>query len=440
MKNKKRKIIICSVIIGLVLIILSSIIVYNTCIINNISAVKNFKVKENNATSVTLKWDKVMFANKYLLFRATQEHNSNDFKKYKKIALTDNNVYLDNELKQSKQYKYKIYACVSIKNKIISKSPSKEIEITTAPEKIKKITITETTSDTIKLKWSNNSKPNHYIIKRISNNTKKKFFKKVNSKTFSYTDKKLSSGTIYHYQITPVLIRDTIIKGRPIAISKMTKISAPSSFKKANSTYNKIKLKWDAVDNADNYELYRDDKLISTLKDTSYTDKNLKNGSAFKYKIRTTKQHNGITYKSEFKKLNAFTNVKVPTVKGGLSGSWVEININKQEMKMFVDNKLYVETPVVTGNIGQHSTTKGHHTVIGMKSPARLKGDGWDVVVNYWLKFTYDGQGIHDSTWRSGYGGSIYMGNGSHGCVNTPFEAVKKIYSKGYVGMPVIIY
>lgn len=440
MKNKKRKIIICSVIVGLVLIILSSIIVYHTCIINNISAVKNFKVIENNATSVTLKWDKVMFANKYLLFRATQNHNSNDFKKYKKIALTDNNVYLDNKLKQSKQYKYKIYACVNIKNKIISKSPKSEIKITTTPEKINKLSITKTTTDAITLKWSNNSKPSHYIIKRTSNNTKKKFFKKVNSKTFSYTDKKLSSGIIYHYQITPVLIKDTIIKGRPVAISKMTKISAPSSFKKADSTYHKIKLKWDSVNNADSYELYRNDKLISTLKDTSYTDKELKNGSAFKYKIRTIKQYNGITYKSSFKELNAFTNVKVPTVKGGLSGSWVEININKQEMKMFVDNKLFVETPVVTGNIGQHSTTKGHHTVIGMKSPARLKGDGWDVVVNYWLKFTYDGQGIHDSTWRSGYGGSIYMGNGSHGCVNTPFEAVKKIYSKGYVGMPVIIY
>ena len=113
-------------------------------------------------------------------------------------------------------------------------------------------------------------------------------------------------------------------------------------------------------------------------------------------------------------------------------------------MYMFSNGKVVVSTPVVTGNWGPLATTKGQHKVISKKSPARLRGSyngsSWDTTVNYWLGFTSDGQGIHDATWRGGFGGNIYQGNGSHGCVNTPIGAMRTIYSKAYMGMPVIVY
>ncbi|MBQ3858807.1 MAG: L,D-transpeptidase [Prevotella sp.] len=56
------------------------------------------------------------------------------------------------------------------------------------------------------------------------------------------------------------------------------------------------------------------------------------------------------------------------------------------------------------------------------------------------MKFTSDSQGIHDSVWRSAYGGNIYKTNGSHGCVNTPLGAMRKIFKKAHVGTPVIVY
>jgi lipoprotein-anchoring transpeptidase ErfK/SrfK len=50
-------------------------------------------------------------------------------------------------------------------------------------------------------------------------------------------------------------------------------------------------------------------------------------------------------------------------------------------------------------------------------------------------------QGIHDAdNWRSSYGGSIYLTNGSHGCVNTPRNKVKTIYENVEIGTPVIVY
>ena len=38
------------------------------------------------------------------------------------------------------------------------------------------------------------------------------------------------------------------------------------------------------------------------------------------------------------------------------------------------------------------------------------------------------------------YGGDEYKYNGSHGCINTPAEAMKKIYDKVEIGTPVIVY
>ena len=48
--------------------------------------------------------------------------------------------------------------------------------------------------------------------------------------------------------------------------------------------------------------------------------------------------------------------------------------------------------------------------------------------------------GMHDATWRSAFGGDIYRTNGSHGCINLPFEKAKIIYDYVYTGFPVICY
>ena len=58
---------------------------------------------------------------------------------------------------------------------------------------------------------------------------------------------------------------------------------------------------------------------------------------------------------------------------------------------------------------------------------------------HYWLGFN-GGIGIHDASWRDDFGGDIYQGNGSHGCVNTPFDKVKTIYEHVEVGTPVYVY
>ena len=68
-----------------------------------------------------------------------------------------------------------------------------------------------------------------------------------------------------------------------------------------------------------------------------------------------------------------------------------------------------------------------------------LKGEGYASPVKFWMPFN-GGIGFHDASWRNTFGGTIYKKNGSHGCVNMPYEAAKTLYENVYKGMPVICY
>ena len=54
--------------------------------------------------------------------------------------------------------------------------------------------------------------------------------------------------------------------------------------------------------------------------------------------------------------------------------------------------------------------------------------------------FLGGGFGIHDASWRSYFGGDIYKGNGSHGCVNAPHDKAAEIYEHTDLNTPVFIY
>ena len=68
-----------------------------------------------------------------------------------------------------------------------------------------------------------------------------------------------------------------------------------------------------------------------------------------------------------------------------------------------------------------------------------LRGADYESFVSYWMPFS-GGYGLHDASWRSSFGGSIYKTNGSHGCVNLPSSKASALYSEIYVGIPVIAF
>lgn len=124
-----------------------------------------------------------------------------------------------------------------------------------------------------------------------------------------------------------------------------------------------------------------------------------------------------------------------------IGSSYIEIDLARQHMWLYKEGKLVIDTPVVTGDPTKgNGTPTGTSVIWSMETGRYLTGSTWKSWVNYWMPFNWTGCGIHDSSWRSSYGGSIYLGGGSHGCVNTPPGKAKVFFQQSFKGMPVVIY
>lgn len=124
-----------------------------------------------------------------------------------------------------------------------------------------------------------------------------------------------------------------------------------------------------------------------------------------------------------------------------IGSTYVEISIASQRMWFYKDGVCIVDTPIVSGDVAKgYDTPTGACWAIDAKMRNYiLRGEGYAAPVDYWLPFNGD-IGIHDLKSRTEYGGDIYMTNGSHGCINTPYNNAKKIYENISIGAPVIVY
>lgn len=124
------------------------------------------------------------------------------------------------------------------------------------------------------------------------------------------------------------------------------------------------------------------------------------------------------------------------------SGSYVIVSTADQTLYYYENGSLVLKTPVVTGKWypKNHSTPTGTYYLRAKQTNQTLKGledDGktkYESHVSYWMPFIGNSWGLHDATWRSSFGGSIYKYNGSHGCVNMPYSAAKNLYARIKVG------
>ena len=124
-----------------------------------------------------------------------------------------------------------------------------------------------------------------------------------------------------------------------------------------------------------------------------------------------------------------------------IGDTYIEIDYTNQRMWYYKDGQLLVETPVVTGNVNAGmASPEGVFCIVGKEEDAVLTGEDYKTPVDYWMPF-YEGVGIHDAdTWRTAYGGDIYLWSGSHGCINTPTAQAAVIFQNVEVGTPVVCY
>ena len=138
-----------------------------------------------------------------------------------------------------------------------------------------------------------------------------------------------------------------------------------------------------------------------------------------------------------------FSQTAVSWDNSDLGNSYVEIDLGSQHVWFYIDGEEIVSTDCVSGDMAKSGcmTPSGTYTLYYKESPAVLRGENneYESKVTYWMPFN-GGIGLHDATWRSSFGGTIYQTSGSHGCINLPFDAAKQIYENIYEGIPIICY
>ncbi len=412
-----------------------------------VGKVKNLKNTVNEATSITFTWSKVSGATGYYVYYINPEKDS----KYTKVAVKTNKYTVKNFAQASPCY-FKVSAYI-VKDGVTYEGSMTSKNTATRPQAVGKIKLIDSTKSQIKFSWTKNSKVTGYKIYRACSDTNGKFvhYKTINNKnTTSFTDKNIKGNKAYYYRVRPY---------RTLYSGKNTYHGVDSEIKTVcglcvtdfsmTSQLNRVSFSWSKNSYAKGYEIY-----YSTAKDGKYTrlgytsktfynTEKLTHNKTYYFRIRPYK----LVGKNKTKVVGTYvTKSKKVTklaYKQDVGSTYIEISLKQQHMWFYYKGELYCETDVVTGNDdGYHNTPKGVHKIWQRSSPATLVGPGYSTPVDYWMAFTYQGHGIHDSTWRpsSDYGGTTYKGNGSHGCVNTPYSAVKKIYSKARIGYEVVIY
>ena len=124
--------------------------------------------------------------------------------------------------------------------------------------------------------------------------------------------------------------------------------------------------------------------------------------------------------------------------------TYIEVDISEQHMWYYKDNVVIMDYDIVSGTETNPSrrTPRGVCQIVGHingKVLGTYAVQGYEEWVDYWMPFNYLGCGFHDLS-RGAYGGSIYMYNGSHGCLNMRHSEAANLYSEIFDGLPVIVH
>ncbi len=126
-----------------------------------------------------------------------------------------------------------------------------------------------------------------------------------------------------------------------------------------------------------------------------------------------------------------------------VGNTYLEISIGSQHAWYYEQGKLILDTDIVTGNCdGRYDTPTGAYTILEKDKERELVSPSLPggIVVDRWIRLTWEGIGLHDAKWREEFGGNIYRTNGSHGCVNMPRDFTHNLFNRVEVGTIVVIH
>lgn len=120
--------------------------------------------------------------------------------------------------------------------------------------------------------------------------------------------------------------------------------------------------------------------------------------------------------------------------------SYVEIDLTSQHLWVYKDGVEVVDTDFVSGCVNKgNATPTGVYGITYKQRDATLKGANYTSKVKYWMPFNKN-VGMHDASWRSEFGGWIYIIDGSHGCINLPPSIAATVFNSVEKDEAVFVY
>ncbi len=403
--------------------------------------VKNIVKTSFETDSITLTWDKVSNASGYYVYCLNADGG-----KYTRVADVGTTTATIKKLKHTTQYWFKVAAYLKVNGqKLEGQSTVKKTA--TQPAKVGGLYASRA-STVNEMKWNRNDRATGYKIYRACYKTDGSYtlYKTIgNNKTTTFTDTSTEQGRAYYYKV--VAYRN-LYGGSYTSAGNIVRfvagMCAPDF--SITSRLSRANITWNHNAYAAGYDIYYSTdrnsgyKYLDTTKSNYFNTIRLTNNKTYYFRVRPYKYVGS----SNTKVVGTYVTKSCKITSGAYGKSvgnlYVEISIRAQHMWLYKNGKLIVETDVVTGNNdGAHNTPKGYHRIFSRARNTTLSGPGYSSFVEYWMAFC-GGCGIHDASWRSSFGGNIYNGNGSHGCVNTPRSAVAKIWDYTDWNTPVIVY
>ena len=126
--------------------------------------------------------------------------------------------------------------------------------------------------------------------------------------------------------------------------------------------------------------------------------------------------------------------------KDDIGDTYVEVNLTAQRLFFYKDGKKILQSDFVSGNLAKnYDTPVGTYPIQYKENDAVLVGEDYETPVKYWMPFNRN-IGFHDASWRKEFGKDIYLTRGSHGCINMPPAAAKKMFENIQRGVAVVVY
>ena len=273
--------------------------------------------------------------------------------------------YMADKLDPSTVYQFRFAAYLMVDGKPVYSEYSAIFSERTAPTKPVSVKLTKRTDKSVTLSWSKNNTADGYVVQVYKNG---KWTTAVKNTGINKTTAEVNGlNPSAEYKLRVLCFKDgtEVIYSVPAEITVCTLPSAVTGFKTKSKTPISVTLQWNKNTSATGYELQKWDgqKWVALTKLTSnatttYTIKNLKAATTYKYRIRAYKMNgNTALYSNYSATVTAMTNPSV--IKGakltGRAADALRINWTKNAsddgyiVEMYQGNK-WVRVAKITNN------------------------------------------------------------------------------------------